>query len=204
MTSMNSWEMVMSFFGPEWMLKACILYLTGLRQFYVYLNFGTSRSSAYFMDYWTIVASWLLICPPQFIFENSFLQQKKKWDWQYVHMHFLSKASSDMSLCLGTLWSQSNPEANWWCFYVWNWSCNSPQISVGTMRPIAFALCSFSPSQQKYAQIEKKPLFLILGVKNFQKYLDDRWFLLLTDLKPMLALWGLKNGISSLAAAGVQ
>ena len=50
----------------------------------------------------------------------------------------------------------------------------------GDERPIAFASRTLTKSERNYAQLEKKALALIFGIKHFQ-YLYDRPFTLVTD-----------------------
>ena len=47
--------------------------------------------------------------------------------------------------------------------------------------PIAFALRTLMPSEQKYAQIKKEALALIFGVRRFDQYLYSCKFMLITD-----------------------
>ena len=51
-------------------------------------------------------------------------------------------------------------------------------IDNGEERPIAFVSRSLTKSETNYAQLEKEALTLILGVKNFHKYLYGRSFTL--------------------------
>ena len=55
-----------------------------------------------------------------------------------------------------------------------------------------------------YSQIEKEGLALIWGMKKFHKYLYGHHFTMVTDHKPLLAIFGEHRGLPTLAAARLQ
>ncbi|GFR04243.1 retrovirus-related Pol polyprotein from transposon opus [Trichonephila clavata] len=70
----------------------------------------------------------------------------------------------------------------------------------GSERPIAFASRTLSRSEKKYSQIDKEALSIVWAVKKFYLYLKGRRFPLITDHKPLVAIFGSKRGLPVLAA----
>ncbi|XP_055608550.1 uncharacterized protein K02A2.6-like isoform X2 [Uranotaenia lowii] len=61
----------------------------------------------------------------------------------------------------------------------------SHRLSNGTERPIAYASCTMSSTEQRYPQIDKEALAIVWAVKKFFYYLYARKFTLITDHKPL-------------------
>ncbi|XP_011858817.1 PREDICTED: uncharacterized protein K02A2.6-like [Vollenhovia emeryi] len=69
------------------------------------------------------------------------------------------------------------------------------RLEDSTLRPIQYAAISFNNAERNYAQVEREALALVYAVKKFHRYIYGRHFELQTDHKPLLKIFGDKNGI---------
>ena len=93
-------------------------------------------------------------------------------------------------------------------------ACDASSIRVGAVlfhkypdgseRPIAYASKSLTSAEKNYSQIEREALSIIFGIRKFQQFLYGQPFLLLTDHKPLLTIFGHKKGIPTMAASRLQ
>ena len=77
-------------------------------------------------------------------------------------------------------------------------------LPSGEERPVAYASRSLSKAEVNYSQIEKEALALIFGVRRFHQFLYGRKFVLVTDHKPLVTIFGSKQSIPPIAAAKLQ
>ena len=77
-------------------------------------------------------------------------------------------------------------------------------IPNGTEHPITYASRTLSAAEKNYAQIEKEGLALVFKVQKFHKYIYGHKFTMVTDHKPLLAIFGSKKSLATLAAARLQ
>lgn len=73
-----------------------------------------------------------------------------------------------------------------------------------TERPIAFTSRSLTKAEQNYSQLDREALGLVFGVKKFHQFIYGRTFILETDHKPLVFIFGSKSGLPQMAASRVQ
>ena len=60
---------------------------------------------------------------------------------------------------------------------------------------VAHASRSLLPPEKQYSQFEKEALGIIFAVTKFHRYLHGRRFILQTDHKPLITIFGSKKGL---------
>ena len=74
----------------------------------------------------------------------------------------------------------------------------------GSERPICFASRTLSKAEKNYSTIHLEALAIYWGVRKFYQYLAGKEFIISSDHKPLLALFGEEKGIPLMAAGRLQ
>ena len=74
----------------------------------------------------------------------------------------------------------------------------------GQYRPIAFASVTLTPAQKNYSQIDKEAFSIIFGLQKFHQFLAGREFTIISDHKPLLALFDPHRQTSPHVSARLQ
>ena len=74
----------------------------------------------------------------------------------------------------------------------------------GVERPIAYYSRSLSAAEKNYAQIDKEGLAVIAGLARFHQYLWGRPFVIVTDHKPLLGLFGEQKAVPQMLSPRMQ
>ncbi|CAH8609833.1 unnamed protein product [Dicrocoelium dendriticum] len=80
----------------------------------------------------------------------------------------------------------------------------SHRFPDGSEKAVAHVARALTASEKNYSQIEKEALAIIFAVQRFHKMIYGRRFTLVTDHKPLLAIFGSKKGIPTYTASRLQ
>ena len=124
------------------------------------------------------------------------------WNW--------NKEAKDTFDCLKIILSNDTVLAHYDPSQQIGTSCDASASGIGAVlfhryqdggeRPISNASKTLTDAQGRYSQIRKEALAIIFALKKFHQYIYGRKFILVTDHKPLLALFGPTKPTPALAA----
>ena len=80
----------------------------------------------------------------------------------------------------------------------------SHRMPDGTERPIGFSSRSLAKAEQKYSQLDKEALAIVVGVKKYHQYLFGREFVIRTDHKPLTHIFNVTRATPTMASGRLQ
>ena len=129
----------------------------------------------------------------------SLLNKDKKWHWGPEQSQAFLAAQNALQadslslfsrvMCLNTV---SEPYCHMW------WTTNR----IGRLH--IYVSRTLSPAEKNYSQLEKEALAIVFAVKKFHNFIYGRPFLIESDHRPLMFLFGDKSGIPPLASSRIQ
>ena len=74
----------------------------------------------------------------------------------------------------------------------------------GFERPVGYVSRSLTSSEQKYSRLERETLAIVFAVEKFNQDLMGNKFILVTDHKPLVVLFGENKDIPAMASARIR
>lgn len=130
------------------------------------------------------------------------LKENVKWQWGSSEQSAFDKAKSLLTSDLTLVHYSLERE-----LYM---LCDASEYGVGavlvhkmddgTERPVIMGSRTMQPHERRYAQIDKEALAIMFGLKKFRQYLLGRRFVIFTDHKPLLGIFGRNKPIPELVS----
>lgn len=136
------------------------------------------------------------------------LHKNVKWQWSKIHDDAFCNIKKHMAS--NNVLTHFNPEAKLILTVDASPSGLGAVLSQiggdGLERPVSYASRVLSAAEKKYAQIQREATAIVFGVRRFHQYLYGRSspFVLRTDHKPLLTIFGPHRGIPEVSANRLQ
>ena len=136
---------------------------------------------------------------------HNLVHKDARWGWSHAHVKAFKEAKKLVSVAPVLLQYDITKQLKVYCDA-------SPcgvgacliQVMNGHGRPVAYASRTLTSAATNYAQIERETLVIMFSVKKFHQYLYGRYFVLVTDHRPLCKILGHNQGVPSLAPARMQ
>eukprot|EP00731_Ephydatia_muelleri_P007450 Em0003g1698a len=147
---------------------------------------------------------WQVLAQSRYHYGITYRLTKKDipWSWGAEELEAFQKLKD--LLCTDTILVHFNPTLPIGI------SCDASEVGLGAVlfhwysdgseRPIANSSKTLTKTQRGYSQIQKEALAIIFALSKFHQFLYGRTFILITDHKPLIALFGPTKATPALAA----
>ena len=129
-------------------------------------------------------------------------RKKVPWKWESAQQTSFEQLKEMLSA--DTMLAHFNPELKIGV------SCDASETGIGAVlfhrydngseRPIINASKTLTDTQRKYGQIQREALAIIFALKKFHQFLYGRRFTIITDHRPLIAIFAPDKGTPALAA----
>ena len=125
---------------------------------------------------------------------NELLKKDKGWEWtpECYDAFVKIKKSLDVGLVSHPLWP--GHYSCQWCQLAWHWSIYSAQNTRWISQISCSRIENTSSCRKEFSQIDEV-LGIIFTVMKFHRYIPGRYFILQTDHKPLLTIFGSKKSL---------
>ena len=137
---------------------------------------------------------------------NELLKKEKDWIWTTECKEAFKKIKEVLTSDLFI--THYNPDLEIIVPSDTNWfsigACILYKMEDRSLKPISHALKTLLPAEKNYSQIKKEALGIIFAVTKFHRFIHGRHFILQTDHKPLLTIYGSKKGLPTHTANRLQ
>jgi len=133
---------------------------------------------------------------------HQLLKKGEPWHWGSAENTAFNRLKD--ALCMETTLAHFDPSMDIGI------ACDASEVGLGVVlfhrykdgreQPLAYASKTLTDAQKAYGQVQKEALSIVFALKKFHQFLYGRRFILITDHKPLLALFGPTKATPAMAA----